>query len=86
MVLDAATKFKNPSSVRLVSGTVGVDQDCIFCGISATNGFGARSTSYYFIEGGAILEEDNPGYLYTDTSELDIALINKKLAKALDDY
>ena len=83
MVLDAAPKFKDPSSVRLVSGTLGVDKDCMFCGISATNGFGARTTSYYFIMGGSILKEDDPSYLYTTTDDLHIEKINKKLEKAL---
>lgn len=86
MVLDAANNFKNPSSVRLVSGTVGVDKDCLFAGISATNGWGARSTSYYFIMGGAILEEDNPTSMYKATDKLNIQKINKKLEKALGSY
>jgi len=83
LVLDAAPKFKDPSSVRLVSGTVGVDKDCLFCGISATNGFGARTTQYYFIMGGSILKEDDPSSLYTTTSNLNTEKINKKLEKAL---
>jgi len=83
LVLDTAYKFKDPSSVRLVSGTVGVDKDCLFCGISATNGFGARTTQYYFIMGDSILKEDEPSSLYTDTSNLNTEKINKKLEKAL---
>lgn len=86
MVLDTANNFKNPSSVRLISGTVGVDKDCLFAGISATNGWGARSTSYYFIMSGGIIEEDDPTSLYKATDKLNIQKINKKLEKALGSY
>ena len=86
LVYQAATNFKNPSSVRLVSGTLGVEKDCLFCGISATNGFGARTSGYYFVMGGYVLEEEDPTILFTDTSELNIELINKKLAKSLASY
>ena len=87
IMLEAANNFKNPSSVRLVSGTVGVEKDCLFAGVSATNGWGARSTSYYYIDGsGWILEEDNATSLYKATDKLHIQKINKKLEKALGSY
>lgn len=87
IMLEAANNFKNPSSVRLVSGTVGVDKDCLFAGVSATNGWGARSTSYYYIDGsGWILEEDDATSLYKATDKLHIQKINKKLEKALGSY
>jgi len=87
IMLEAANNFKNPSSVRLVSGTVGVDKDCLFAGVSATNGWGARSTSYYYISGsGWILEEDDATSLYKATDKLHIQKINKKLEKALGSY
>jgi len=86
LIMDVAYDFKNPSSVRLVSGTVGVDDDCLFCGISATNSFGAKSTEYYFIMGGKdpwIMEQEDPNSLYKDRDELNIKKINKKLEKKL---
>lgn len=86
IILDVANNFKNPSSVRLVSGTLGVDKDCIFAGISATNGWGARTTSYYFISDGFALEDDDPTALYKATDELNIQKINKKLEKTLGSY
>lgn len=87
IMLEAANNFKNPSSVRLVSGTVGVDKDCLFAGVSATNGWGARSTSYYYIDGsGWILEEDDATSFYKATDKLHIQKINKKLEKALGSY
>lgn len=86
MVLDAADYFKNPSSVRLVSGSVGVDKDCLFAGISATNGLGARSTSYYYIDGEGLFEDDDPSSFYKDTEKLHIKKINRKLEKALGSY
>ena len=85
MILEAADNFKNPQSVRLSSGTLGVDKDCLFCGISATNGFGSRTTDYYYVsDEGWILEEDSPFSSYKDTKKLNIAKINRKLEKALN--
>ena len=85
LILEAADNFKNPESVRLSSGTLGVDKDCLFCGISATNGFGSRTTDYYFVsDAGWILEEDSATSLYKDTKKLNIAKINRKLEKALN--
>jgi len=83
LVLDAADNFKDPSSVRLTGGTLGVDKDCLFCGISATNGYSARGTSYYFIMDGSILEEEDPTSFYTNKDYFNIEKINKKLEKAL---
>ncbi len=86
MIVEAADNFRNPSSVRLVSGTLGVDKDCLFVGISATNGFGARGTEYYFIsDDGWILEEDSPASYYKDKDDLNIEKINKRLAATLGD-
>ncbi len=87
LILDAAHNFKNPSSVRLVSGTVGVDKDCLFAVLSATNGFGARTTGYYYVTGGWIMESENPiSILYNDTKSLNIEKINRMLEKALGKY
>lgn len=87
LIMDVANDFKDPSSVRLVSGTVGVDKDCLFCGISATNGFGARTTSYYFIMEDTtdtfIVKQDDAGSLYKSTSNLNTKKINKALEKSL---
>lgn len=85
LILEAADNFKNPESVRLSSGTLGVDKDCLFCGISATNGFGSRTTDYYFVsDAGWILEQDSATSFYKDTKKLNIAKINRKLEKALN--
>lgn len=86
LVVDVAGKFKNPSSVRLVSGTVGVDKDCLFCGISATNGFGARTTDYYFVMKESetwIMKQEDVSSLYKSTDKLNIKKINKALEKEL---
>ena len=83
MIVEVAHYFKNPSSVRLASGTVGVGRDCLFCGISATNGFGSRTVSYYFVMDGWIMEEEDADFLYQDKSKLNLEKINKKLEKAL---
>ena len=80
IVVNASSQFKDPSSVRLVSGTLNEDQDYLFCGINAKNGFGARGTSYYSISlKGTIIEEENPGSLYTARDDLNIDKINKAL-------
>lgn len=83
ILVEAADNFKNPSSVRLVSGRLGTEKDCLFCGISAKNGFGSRTTEYYFVKDGWILEEEKPLSFYKTKDELDIKKINKKLEKTL---
>lgn len=80
IVVNASSQFKDPSSVRLVSGTLSLDKDYLFCGISAKNGFGARSTSYYSITpNGYIIENENPESIYKTRDELNIDKINKAL-------
>lgn len=79
LLVDAADNFKNPASVRLVSGTVSNDKDCLYCCISATNGFGARTTAYYYVEDGWADETETPLSFHKKTDELNIELINKKL-------
>ena len=52
LVKQYAYSFKNPSSVRVVSGTAGESKTdnsiYAFLRISATNGFGATTTGYYY--------------------------------------
>ena len=87
LLLNAADNFKNPSSVRIISGSVGVDKDCLFCGISATNGFGNRTTSYYYIsDEGWILEKEDASSFYKSTVDLNVNKINKKLEKTFGGY
>lgn len=53
LIIEASYDFKNPSSVRLVSGQVYFDEEELeyagWFALSATNGFGGRDTGYYFI-------------------------------------
>ena len=92
---DFAYEFKDPSSVRLVSGTVDFPDDlpCLWCGLSATNGFGARTTSYYFFRtygnGTVGVTESSYGLTnpsFTEKDKLNIDLINKKLEQIFGSY
>ena len=81
----AAVTFKDPTSVRLVSGNFFIGD--LYCRISATNSYGARnSTCYEISESGYVKEADktsvsvHSGY-FDDTSTLNIDKINKALAK-----
>lgn len=53
LISEVSYEFKNPSSVRLISGEVFYDDEnaewCGWFAISATNGFGARTVGYYFV-------------------------------------
>ena len=53
LISEVSYEFKNPSSVRLVSGEVFYDDEdgewCGWFGLSATNGYGARTVGYYFV-------------------------------------
>ena len=94
LIVEASYDFKNPSSVRLVSGTVFYDEEAKeYCGwfaLSATNGYGGRTVGYYFVGylDGEIfaldLEEDgdSTSIRYAKTrDELDVDKINKSLEK-----
>lgn len=94
LISEVSYEFKNPSSVRLVSGEVLYDEeDCEWCGwftLSATNGFGATTTGYYFVGylDGEIfaldLEEhgSSSSIRYAKTQgALDVEKINKALDK-----
>ncbi|MGL5540088.1 MAG: hypothetical protein ACRDBX_00485 [Erysipelotrichaceae bacterium] len=82
IVKNVVYKFKDPASVKFVSGSLGLDKDILWCGLSATNGFGATVTQYYAIfDDGYVLEEDNPGPLHMETTELNSKAINKQLKK-----
>ena len=84
IILNAADNFKDADSLRIESGSLGLEKDCVFCGISTTNGLGSRTTSYFYVsKEGWVLAEDNPSNVFTNTDGLDFELINKKLAKAL---
>ena len=87
LIVKNANKFKNPSSVRITSGTVLSPKDdshdgegCLWCGLSGINGFGSRTTSYYWLsgDGESIMEEDDSS-LARATDELNYNQINKKL-------
>lgn len=82
LLAGVVTQFKDPSSVVLTGGTLGVDKDWLFCGISATNSYGSRATNYYAIHGDyGIVEMDDVTSIYKNTENLDIAAINKQLQK-----
>ncbi len=94
LLTEVSYEFKNPTSVRLVSGKVFYDEEeaewCGWFAISATNGFGARTVGYYFVGylDGEIfaldLEENGSstsiGHAKT-RDELDVDSINKALDK-----
>ncbi|MBO6307385.1 MAG: SHOCT domain-containing protein [Oribacterium sp.] len=90
LIVKNANKFKNPSSVRITSGSVLSPKDdstngegCLWCGLSGINGFGSRTTSYYWLsgDGETIMEDDSSHARVTD--ELNYDQINKKLEKKL---
>ena len=85
-IVAAAVDFKDPSSVRLVSGSFDED-DILCCAISATNSYGAREKSYYRVySNGYCYETNYPDSIYNRTTALDIEKINKKLEKELSHY
>lgn len=57
LILNASYNFKDPSSVRVVSGMVTEDAGSFV--LSATNGFGARGTKYYLITEDVVLNLDD---------------------------
>ncbi len=101
-ILEASKSFKNPSSVRLVSGQFFLqgawdepreEGEMLFCKLSATNGFGNRTSEDYdiFIGSDGKVSVTN-SYLmgsasdYQSREKLDIKKINRKLEAELGDY
>ena len=88
-IMKHVDNFKNPSSIRITSGTVlspekdSSGEGCLWCGISGVNGFGSRTTSYFYMsgDGDGIIEDDSEFCYATDGLNFD--RINKKLEKKL---
>lgn len=86
IIVDAAPKFKDPSSVRITGGVLGYnDEDdyyYLFCTISANNSYGSRvSKEYYMTTEGTVLAYESD--LASRTDRLNLSKINKKLEKKL---
>lgn len=92
LISEVSYEFKNPSSVRVLSGCVWYDEDdkeySGWFALSATNGWGARTTGYYFVGylDGKIYALDLEEYgtsssiSYAKTrDQLDVDSINKAL-------
>lgn len=80
LILDAAYSFKNPSSVRLVSGQAIPEVQQALVRLSATNGFGAETTGYYWLTGSSVTDLEN------DTALLNLAgMDDKRIAELIQD-
>lgn len=75
LIIEVAAQFKDPSSVRLVSGSF--DDGDLRCVLSAKNGYGSRVSSNWKIYkiGNSVFsyETDYPTSGYKDTKSFDIA-------------
>lgn len=93
LIMKYSSTFKNPSSIQLISGTYlysklgeGNELDMLNCKISATNGFGGRTSKYYFMSsqlGITSFDTIDDSKSYDDTTQLNIKKINKKLRSTL---
>ncbi len=84
LVLENIFSFKNPSSVRIVSGVAdnGSNGEYAFLRLSATNGFGGAVSGYYFLSSLGIMEdEDGNSSVYNRVDKLNIAKINRALER-----
>lgn len=89
LIIQYAASFKNPASIKLMSGTaseVGATGPYAFLCISATNGFGATVNGYYYLSPVQIDDVGNSSRkvnLCRTNSELDVDKINRALAQEL---
>lgn len=75
MMVACADNFKDPSSLRLVSGTISIDKDYMWAVVNARNGFGAYSSGSYFISAsGSIIETDAD---YCNGTDFNVEKINR---------
>lgn len=89
IIIEASYQFKNPSSVRVISGTLStslseMDFYTAYLCISATNGYGATITGYYQC---TYLKSDNIVLLDEIDDETDPNYYSKLLqCKSRDDF
>lgn len=83
LIIKHSHKFRDPSSVQLVGGVVGSGDEgnYAFLRLSATNGYGARGSNDYYLRDTIIYEEEDCGFVCSNTSELNISKINKMIRK-----
>lgn len=75
MMVSCADNFKDPSSLRLVSGTISNDKEYMWAVVKARNGFGAYSSESYFISAnGSITETDAD---YCNGTDFNVEKINR---------
>lgn len=81
IVASCADSFKNPASVRIISGTY--DDGDLFARISAENGFGAFSTDNYMMSNNSCYSDDSGGAksVYRNSSDFHTGPINHALAR-----
>lgn len=87
-IYDAAMDFKNPASIRIVSGTLSENKDRLFCGISETNYQGARIINCYIVRDGSAVDAllMYPIRRAKSKSNLNYELISEKLEESLSNY
>lgn len=85
IIVESAPNFKNPSSIRLVSGTVSSDGTTLYCGLTAENSFGGSGTDYYWLFDGMAYSlsdiSETPSILEKATDALNIPAINRRLVR-----
>ena len=83
LMVKCADNFVAPASLRLVSGSIGVDKDCMWATVTAENGMGIRaSKDYYFSDSGWVLEEeDGYGNELCKGDDFNVERINRAFAK-----
>lgn len=81
LMVACADNFKNPASLRLESGTLGVDKDCMWVKTRAQNGFGTNTIGYYcFHAEGRVWKDDDPSGIY-NVEDFNVDKINRIYAK-----
>lgn len=99
LIVEVSYEFKNPSSVRVLSGSLYYDEDKSqwsgWFALSATNSYGARTTGYYFVShlDGEIfaldLEEHGTGSdikKCKETEDFNADQVNEKLKERWENY
>lgn len=75
LMVACADNFEDPSSLRLISGTIGAEKDCMWAKVRARNGLGYYSSAnIFFHEEGWVLATDDE---WCNEKEFNAAKVNR---------
>ena len=77
----AEMSFKDPTSLQLISGKLGVDKDCMWCKTMAKNSYGSIVTDYYFFDDDGHIADASDYKDNCEEMEFNVSKVNRALKR-----